>query len=160
MSMRFLGWAAVAGLLTSGCAGEPVSDPRPEDRFAVIETGASRKAEGIFPVLITELDGARHNTAPQDLSRPEAGFPRGRTHFKVKPGTHRIKALALVDRTYVPGVSRDLSRGGDDTLEYNFQSGMRYFVGLKAAGARRADWELVVWKTEEIDVGSLEIGEN
>ncbi|MDX1569981.1 MAG: hypothetical protein R3200_05800 [Xanthomonadales bacterium] len=149
-------------LLTSwlvGCASEPIESPRAGERYAIIETSASRKADGIFPVLITAIDDRRYNTAPDDLRRAEAGFPYGRTHFTVAPGTHRIKALAVVDRRYVPGVSRDVSYGGDDVLEENFQSGVRYFVGLKADSPRRADWQLVIWKKEEIEAGTLDLGD-
>jgi len=49
-----------------------------------------------------------------------------------------------------------VSRGGTPSLTYNFQSGVRYFIGVKADSPRRADWELVVWKEEEMREGALD----
>ncbi len=150
---------AAAGLM--GCATDPTTSPRAGERYAIIETGASRKADHIFPVLISRLNDTRISITADDLSRGRGGhFPRARHVFKVTPGTHTIHAMGLVDRNMVPGLSVDLSRDNNEPLTHNFQSGTRYFIGLKADSARRADWELVIWKTEKIEAGTLDLGQN
>jgi hypothetical protein len=148
----------VMSLLLASCASDPVQEPVAGQRYAIIETGASRKAEGIFPVLLTAIDDDRISITPDDLRRGRQGhFPNARSVFRISPGTHRLQAMGLVDRRYVPGLSTDLSRDNDEPLVANFQSGTRYFVGLKADSSRRAEWKLVIWKTEAVEEGAIDI---
>ncbi|MEM9304393.1 MAG: hypothetical protein AAGE01_19940 [Pseudomonadota bacterium] len=155
--MRILLLPALAALLAA-CASDPVQEPVAGQRYAIIETGASRKAEGIFPVLLTRIDDKRITVTADDLRRGRQGhFPNARSVFRVAPGQHSLEAMGMVDRRYVPGLSQDLSRDNSEPLVANFQSGTRYFVGIKADSARRAEWRLVIWKTEAVDEGAIDI---
>ena len=128
-------------LLLGACATE--RGPKAGQRYAIVHTAGSRKAEAIFPVVIYKLDGREIST-----ERPSR---------KLKPGIHRINARAIVDRNLVAGLKTDLSRENNAPLVFNFQSGRRYFVGIKANSDRRADWRLVVWKIEDIEAGTLDL---
>lgn len=142
----------LTGLLI-GCAQH--GGPQAGQRYAVLQTGDSRLAEAIFPVEIYNIDGQELTTARvrnDDLLRRRVDRPIRH----ITPGTHTIKARAVVDRRYVRGISRDLSRSESASLTHHFVSGKRYFIGLKADGPRRADWTLVVWKEEDIQQGLLE----
>ena len=138
--MRVLMVSLLTALLFA-CASHE-RGPQADDRYVIVYTGGSRKAEGIFPVQIYNIDG-REITAERNAHR-------------LTPGIHAIKARALVDRSLVPGVSRDLSRGSNEPLVVNLQSGYRYFIGVKAESSRRSEWQLVVWKKEPVEAGTLD----
>ena len=144
-------------VLLVACASNNPRSPRADERYAVLQTSASRKAEGIFPVLITELDGRPLSITQHDLRGFDRGYFSGRSFYRVTPGRHVIRAMGAVDRSLVPGLDRDLSRDEPMVLDANFVSGKRYFIGLKAQGSRAADWELVIWKTEDIEEGTLDL---
>ncbi len=129
--------------------------PQAGQRYAVLQTGDSRLAEAIFPVEIYNIDGKEQTVGfvdNNDLKRMRVDRPIRR----ITPGTHTIKARAIVDRSFVRGISRDLSRSRASSLTHHFVSGKRYFIGLKADGPRRADWKLVVWKEEDIKQGLID----
>ena len=129
-------------VVLAGCAGGPRHAPLAGQRYALIQTKVGRSAQRIFPVEIYSIDG-------REVSR-------GPGLRKVAPGVHTIKARARVNRDLIPGTGRGNSAGGD-TLTHNFQSGRRYFVGLKADKPRSADWELVIWKIEDVEAGTLDL---
>lgn len=128
-------------LLATACARGPTTDLKAGERYSILYTAGSRKAEGIFPVVIYNIDGKEITSE--------------RNSHQLPPGRHTIKARGVVDRSWVPGLSKDLSRDGATSLTYQFESGTRYFIGLKAASSRRAEWELVVWKEELVSEGAL-----
>ncbi|MEM9532491.1 MAG: hypothetical protein AAGA23_16355 [Pseudomonadota bacterium] len=113
------------------------------DRYGLIQTQVGRRAERIFPVQVYQIDGKEVRD--------------DRTLHRLPPGEHTLKARGLVNRDLVPGVSRDASRGGPQEITIQVQSGYRYFLGLKADGPRRADWELIVWKIEETKAGMVSL---
>ncbi len=129
--------------LLSACATGPDTGPMAGERYALILTDVSRRAERIFPVEIYRIDD-------QEIRDPRGQRP-------IEPGVHTIRARGIVNRDLVPGLTRDLSRGGPQEITVNFQSGYRYFLGLKADSPRREDWELVVWKIEEVEAGMVKL---
>ncbi len=131
----------VTTIFLFGCASEPRTGPRAADRYAVIYTDGQRLAQQIFPVEVYRIDGE------ETLHR--SGY------LRLPSGTHTLRARAIVDRSLVPGLTKDLSRSGPQEITQHFQSGVRYFLGLKADSQRRANWKLVVWKEEPIEEGTL-----
>jgi hypothetical protein len=127
-------------LLLSACASN--RGPQAGQRYAILYTGGSRRAEAIFPVQIYHLDGKEISSDNQSRH--------------IEPGIHTIKARGIVDRNLVAGLRTDPSRANNARLVFNFQSGRRYFIGVIADSDRRAEWRLVVWKTEDIDAGTLD----
>ncbi len=133
----------LASLFLMGCATGPDTGPMAGQRYSLVQTQASRRAEQIFPVQIYRID--------------DKEIRDDRAQHKLEPGVHTLRARAVIERDLVPGLSRDLSRGGAQEITHNFQSGYRYFIGLKADGPRRQDWHLVIWKTEEVRAGTVSL---
>lgn len=129
--------------LLTACATGPDTSPMAGERYALVQTQASRRAHQIFPVQIYRID--------------DKEIRDDRAQHKLSPGVHTLRASAVMDRGLVPGLKRDLSRGGPQEITFHFQSGYRYFIGLKADSPRRADWELVIWKTEEVEAGTVSL---
>lgn len=134
---------AILALLLGACGTAPDTRPMAGERYALIQTGTTRLAHGIFPVAIYNIDGKEIHS--------------DRLLHKVKPGVHTIAARAAVDRRLLSGVSKDPTARGSEPLTYNFQSGRRYFLGLKAEGSRSRDWRLVVWKIEDVEAGTVRL---
>ena len=128
-------------LLVTACASSPRQHPQASERYALVQTGTTRLAHGIFPVQIYNIDGKEIHT--------------DRQLHQIAPGVHTIAARAQVNRNLIRGVSRDPAGRGSEPLTFNFQSGRRYFLGLKATSPRSADWRLVVWKVEDVNAGAL-----
>jgi len=117
---------------------------KPQDFFAdpsephgLVVTSVDREAENIYSVYAVAVDG-------QELARRENAL-------WLKPGEHTIKAVnkTSVNRSYVPGLRGDRSRESITPLTITVEAGKTYYVGLKADGSRRSDWQLVVWQTED-----------
>lgn len=144
----------VSLLLIVACSSH--GGPKAGQRYAVLQTGDSRLAQHIFPVEIYNIDGEEQNTGRvnnNNLNRIRVDRPIRH----IEPGVHTIKARAFVDRRYVPGLTRDISNGKIEPLTHRFVSGKRYFIGLKADTSRSADWQLVIWKEEEIEQGLIDV---
>ncbi len=152
--IRIILLAMVGSLLLTACTSQ--GGPKAGQRYAILQTGDSRLAQQIFPVEIYNIDGEEQNTGFVDnnnLNRIRVQRPIRH----IEPGLHTIKARAVVDRRYVPGLTRDLSSGKIKPLTHRFMSGKRYFIGLKADSARSADWELVIWKEEAVEQGLVDL---
>ena len=130
-------------LMLVACASGPDTSPMAGERFSLVQTQASRRAHGIFPIQIYRID--------------DREVRDDRAQHKLTPGEHTLRARAIINRDLVPGIGRDLSRGGAQEITHNFQSGYRYFIGLKADSPRRQDWQLVIWKTEEVKAGTVSL---
>jgi len=131
-------------LMLGACASGPETSPRVGQRYAIIQTSPGRATEGIFPVEIYNIDGKEINSR--------------RTFHRIEPGKHSLNARAFVDQRALRGLSKDLTRGrSHPPLVYNFQSGVRYFIGLKADDTRSKNWQLVVWDQEELKSGQLKL---
>ena len=128
-------------LLLTACTGGQGTQLKAGQRYATVYTAAHRKSEGIFPVVIYSIDGQK-KTGERNL-------------YQLPPGQHTIEARGIVDMDWVSAMSRDLTRENSPPLVFNFQSGTRYYIGLKASSSRRTEWELVIWKQQEVDEGVL-----
>lgn len=130
-------------LMLGSCASAPDTSPMAGERYSLVQTQASRRAHRIFPIQIYRID--------------DKEVRDDRAQHKLTPGEHTLRARAIINRDLVPGISRDLSRDGAQEITHNFQSGYRYFIGLKADSSRREDWHLVIWKTEEVKAGTVSL---
>lgn len=111
----------------------------PSEPHGLVVTSVDREAENIYSVYAVAVNG-------QELARRENAL-------WLKPGEHTIKAInkTTLDRSFVPGRRGDRSRKPVTPLTLNVEAGKTYYVGLKADGSRRSDWQLVVWQIEDHD---------
>ena len=109
----------------------------PSEPHGLVVTSVDREAENIYSVYAVAVNG-------QEL-------PRRENALWLKPGEHSIKAInkTSLNRSFVPGLRGDRSRESVAPLTLNVEAGKTYYVGLKADGGRRADWQLVVWQIED-----------
>jgi hypothetical protein len=109
----------------------------PSEPHGLVVTSVDLEADNIYSVYAVAING-------QELARRENAL-------WLKPGEHTIKAVnkTSLNRSYVPGLRGDRSKESITPLTINVEAGKTYYVGLKADGSRRSDWQLVVWKTED-----------
>lgn len=102
---------------------------------ARVVTFKSNPVECLASVAITQIDG-RNRMVP----------PGG---FEIDPGEHSMHGRATVDLRNCPPARTD-SRNPVHIppLEWFFEPGKVYYVGLDYSSPLRENWRLVVWKAE------------
>lgn len=72
--------------------------------------------------------------------------------FDIEPGWHTMHGMATVNLNHCPAVE-DRSRRPVRVppLEWLFEAGKKYYVGLDHSSPERQNWQLVVWKVENIE---------
>ncbi|MFU8830615.1 MAG: hypothetical protein ACNA7J_00540 [Wenzhouxiangella sp.] len=96
-------------------------------------------ARGLYRVEITEINGEL--------------VGRGRSEgVWLKPGDYTIQARRAQVRTDFTGaVGRSSSQRHipeNNTVELTVEEGKTYYLALDTSSRHRADWQVVVWKTE------------
>lgn len=122
-------WVSAQGM-------KSVADP--SDPHGMVISSVDLPAKGIFAVNIKAIDGGE---IPP--------FPSG---VWLKPGEHEIKGFGVVDRNWVSGQTRrtqNRANRGLKPIVLDVVEGQAYYIGMKATGSHD-EWELVVWKTEEL----------
>lgn len=104
-----------------------------DENLARIVTQTAKPAECLAPVAILQID-----------RRPVSVSPQG---FTLEPGHHTMNGRALVDVGNCP-VARGLENKAVPPLEADFEAGKTYYVGFDHSSKNRAEWHLVIWKTE------------
>jgi hypothetical protein len=101
--------------------------------LARIITGQADPQQCLSAVFIREIDGEELTTRTQD--------------FQLQPGWHSMNGMAVIDTQQCPvaigGAPRPVP-----ALEYQFDAGMTYYVGLDHGSENPGDWRLVIWKVE------------
>ncbi|MDJ0655155.1 MAG: hypothetical protein QNJ40_13420 [Xanthomonadales bacterium] len=145
MRWRQLALAAVivTALAATACGSSLERGPMAGQRFATLVTEGASRARGIYPVQIYKLDGREINTQ--------------QTIHRIEPGVHTIQARALADWGLSQTTRRTARREPPPVLEFNFQSGRRYFLGMKAPEPGETRWQLVIYRTEDVEEGTIRI---
>jgi len=111
-----------------------------EPGMAVIVTGVAQPVSCISAVAIRKIDGLEVQVDPQ--------------RFELAPGEHTMTGRAQLDMRYcLPGEDRAAdgsAQSGYLPLEGYFEAGKQYYVGFDHSAAERGDWQLTVWKIEDV----------
>ena len=72
--------------------------------------------------------------------------------FEIEPGWHTMHGIAKLNLNNCP-VKEERSRKPVHVpaLEWLFEAGKVYYVGLDHSSPMRKNWRLVVWKVEDMD---------
>lgn len=119
----------------SACASRPVVTM--QDAHGVVVFGDAKRAEKIYPVRLTVVDG--DNVSGR------------KTSILLSPGRHSLRLLALIDDPTMlsPGPYRRTFLE-DGVLHIQVEEGKRYLVGAKLLGPRRRQWQPVIFATQDI----------
>ena len=105
---------------------------------AQVVTFRSNNAICLASVAIKQIDGHLRQL-------PKLGF-------EIEPGWHSMHGLATLDLKNCPVVEDRIRRPVNiPPLEWLFEAGRVYYVGLDHSSASRENWRLVVWKVEYMD---------
>ena len=105
---------------------------------ARVVTFKSNPAKCLASVAIKQIDGHLRQL-------PTLGF-------EIEPGLHSMHGMATVDLRHCPVVEDRIRRQVNvPPLEWFFEPGKVYYVGLDHSSVERQNWRLVVWKVEYED---------
>lgn len=100
---------------------------------ARIVTSVARPVQCIAPISVYNIDGKL-------VRMNEMGF-------ELEPGRHTLVGTANPDSTNCPtmrsGRSMDIP-----PLEYDFEAGKTYYIGLQHKSSNQQLWRFVVWRIE------------
>lgn len=72
--------------------------------------------------------------------------------FEIEPGWHTMHGLATVNLNHCPAIEdRSRKQVHVPPLEWLFEAGKKYYVGLDHSSPERQNWQLVVWKVEDME---------
>ena len=71
--------------------------------------------------------------------------------FDIEPGWHTMHGAAMINLKHCP-VNEERSRVEEHVpeLEWLFEGGKKYYIGLDHSSPSRKNWRIVVWKVEDI----------
>lgn len=101
---------------------------------AMIVTSYDRPTQCISPIAVHRIDG-------EEVQVPTLGF-------EIEPGMHSLNGRATLNLDYCKTLRGNEQINVPD-LETVFEAGKTYYVGFDHSSARRDQWRLVVWKTED-----------
>jgi len=105
---------------------------------ARVVTFKSNPVKCLAAIRVTTIDG-RLRTVPA-------------MGFDIEPGEHTLKGPATLDfRNCEPAQSRTRKQESIPPLNWYFEAGKVYYVGLDYSSPQRAEWRYVVWKVEYED---------
>ena len=102
---------------------------------AKVITSGVQAVKCISPIHVNSIDG-------RTVQVPTLGFD-------LDPGKHSLKGRALIDTSVCRIVGTGSDRYNVDAIEYEFEAGKIYYLGLDHSAPNRNDWKYVVWKVEE-----------
>jgi hypothetical protein len=102
---------------------------------AKVVTGGMQSAKCISPIHVNSIDG-------RTVQVPKLGFD-------LDPGKHSLMGRALIDTSVCRTIGTGSDRYNVDAIEYEFEAGKIYYLGLDHSAPNRNDWKYVVWKVEE-----------
>jgi len=138
-TLKNLSLIALSTLVLAACGGTDVTRfiAEPHEPHGQVITSVDLPGQFLYAVKINKVDGQE--------------IPSRRGAVWLKPGRHEINAVndGSVSRSFIPGLAGDRTVPSDKPLVLDVEAGKVYYVGMKADGGRRENWELVVWKTED-----------
>ena len=117
---------ALLALLPAGLAAA--------EGMARVITDVARPVECIAPIEVYNIDG-------ELVGKNTMGFD-------LEPGRHSLVGLAKIDSTNCP-VMRGNSALDIPPLEYDFEAGKTYYIGLEHKSSNQQQWRFVVWRIRE-----------
>ena len=102
----------------------------------MVITSVERPVQCIAPIDVYEVDGRL-----RDMNS---------LGFELEPGMHTLKGRARISSSTCP-VMRGNEVGDVPPLEYEFEAGKTYWVGLDHTASNRRSWRYTVWKVEDSD---------
>lgn len=103
---------------------------------AMVITSVERPVQCIAPIAVYEVDGRL-------VEMNSMGF-------ELEPGMHTLKGRARISSSTCP-VMRGNETQDVPPLEYEFEAGKTYWVGLDHSSSNRRAWRYTVWKVEDTD---------
>jgi len=118
---------AIALMLTPtlACAAEGM---------ARVITYVAKPVQCIAPIEVYNIDG--------ELVKKNA------MGFDLEPGRHTLVGLASIDSANCP-VMRGNRSLDIPPLDYEFEAGKTYYIGLEHKSANQQQWRFVVWRVQE-----------
>ena len=105
---------------------------------ARIVTYKSHPAHCLAAVAIKQIDGHQRQL-------PAMGF-------EIEPGWHTMHGMATLNLSFCPVVEDRIGKQVNVApLEWLFERGKVYYVGLDHSSVERQNWRLVVWKVKDVD---------
>ena len=119
-------------ILIALLAGLPIAVSGAESMARVI-TDVAKPVQCIAPLEVYNIDGklVRENAMGFDLA----------------PGRHTLVGTARIDSVNCP-VMRGNRALDIPPLDYEFEAGKTYYVGLEHKSSDQQQWRFVVWKVE------------
>jgi len=109
-----------------------------EEARARVVTYKSNPVKCIAPIAVRVIDG-RLRQLPA-------------TGFDIEPGEHSIHGTATVELVNCPPVKTARKKPVNvPALDWFFESGKVYYVGLDYSRPQREEWRIVVWRVEYED---------
>jgi hypothetical protein len=102
---------------------------------AKVVTSGVQAVKCISPIHVNSIDG-------RTVQVPKLGFD-------LDPGKHSLAGRALIDTSVCRTVGAGSDRHNVDPIEYEFEAGKTYYLGLDHSAPNRNDWKYVVWKVED-----------
>ncbi|MGH8496301.1 MAG: hypothetical protein ACREVN_09215 [Gammaproteobacteria bacterium] len=153
---------ACAGILLAGCAETP-SLVRADRPHGAIAAPSAPEDDRVSAVVLLEIDDenlqSRYAELP-DFEDADAGDQRAtldqRNTFIVSPGTHVIRAAAIVDEYYDPVdadasfYTREYDLDETGTVTVDVGEGKIYYIGARLEPGETGEWDPVVYAQGEI----------
>ncbi len=131
--------ASVAGIIMLPPAFAQDWFVSPSQPHGHVSGAINQPARSLYRVEITEINGKLVGSG-----RSEGVW--------LKPGDYTIQARRAKVRTdFTSAVGRSSSQRhnpANNTVELTVEEGKTYYLALDTSPRRRADWQVVIWKTE------------
>ena len=121
------------GLVTLGLAMLPLSILGSGDKAWVV-TSVDKPVECISPISVYSIDGQLVRKNPMN--------------FELEPGRHTLVGTVS---SFASGCPTMRTSMGQDVppLDYEFEAGKTYYIGLQHKSANQQSWRFVVWRVKE-----------
>ena len=104
-----------------------------ETQKASIITSLSNVVQCISPIEVNKIDGVEVQV--------------NRLGFDLEPGLHTLRGRTMFVTGTCPAL-RGNERLSVAPLEYQFEAGVSYYIGLDHSARNRREWHYTVWKVE------------
>jgi hypothetical protein len=109
-----------------------------EEQKARVVTFKSNPTKCVAPVAMRMIDGKLRQL-------PTTGFT-------IEPGFHTVAGDATANLGHCPTVQRRSRKSlGIPAVEWLFESGKVYYIGLDHSSVHEEEWSLIVWKVRYED---------
>lgn len=130
---------AAAVLATAACSMQPVT-VSPSEPHGIVVQATPQTANGIYPVVIREIDGRR--------------VQGQQNAYWLAPGEHELRVFPQIDRTATRAQPSTFDRRDEherNVLRLTVEEGKRYLIAARIEGARTDGWEAFVLGVQDID---------